>query len=69
MWPVKVNKWAEWFRFKVISSFIQSSVTTVAAIDNEGELVTIEKWDKVGIDVLELYLESVGVGIGKIIQA
>ena len=54
--------------FKVISSFIQSSVTTVAAIDDKGELITIEKWGEVGSHVLELYLESVGVGISKIIQ-
>ena len=66
MWP---KKWTnELNGFKVISSFIQSSVTTVAAIDDKEELVTIEKWGKVGSDVLELYLESMGVGIGKIIQ-
>ena len=47
---------------------MQPSVTTVAAIDDEEELVTIEKWSEVGSDVLELYLESVGVGIGKIMQ-
>ena len=67
MWPVKWTN--ELNGFKGISSFIQSSVTTVAAIDDEGELVTIEKWGKVGSDVLGLDLESVGVGIGKIIQA
>ena len=51
---------------QVLSSLV---VATVAAIDDKGELVTTEKWGEVGSDVLELYLESVGVGIGKIIQA
>ena len=51
---------------QILSSLV---VTTVAEIDDEGELVIIEKWGEVGSDVLELYLESVGVGIVKIIQA
>ena len=51
---------------QVLSSLV---VTTVAAIDDEGELVTIEKWGEVSSDVLELDLESVGVGIGKIMRA
>ena len=50
---------------QVFSSLV---VTTVAATDDEGELFTIEKWGEVGSDVLELHLENVGVGIGKIIQ-
>ena len=50
---------------QVLSSLV---VTTVATIDDKEELVTIEKWGEVGSDVLKLYLESVGVGIGKIMQ-
>ena len=50
-----LKKWTnELNGFKVISSFIQSSVTTVVAIDDEEELVTIEKWGEVGSDMLEL---------------
>ena len=65
-WKTEQMSWMVSRLSQVLSSLV---VTTVAAIDDNGELVTIEKWGEVGSDVLELYLESVGVGIGKIIQA
>ena len=65
-WKSEQMSWIVSRLSQVLSSLV---ATAVAAIDDEEELVTIEKWGEFGSDVLELELESVGVGIGEIMQA
>ena len=62
-WKSEQMSWIVFKLSQVLSSLV---VTTVAAINDDEELVTIEKSVEVSSDVLKLDLESVGVGIGKI---